>query len=362
MTTHVRTFAALGFVLMFAALASAQSAPTQGQTAQAPATPPAEPTYPVVRVGVLSYLQYAAEFENREGFNAFDVTRSYLNVNGQLARNVRFRVTPDIRRFTDTSGQLGSSLVFRIKYAFAQFDNIGPERSWIRFGINQTPIIDFEESINRYRVQGTVFSEREPVIPGSGDAGVSYFAPLPNNVGEFHVGVFNGEGFGNTEINKYKSVQGRLTIRPFPGRGAANGLRLTGFFTAGWYAADRPRQVGIGMVSYEHRNLVSTVQYLVAPDRPVTAPREFDRSGWSVFIEPRQGPTGWAGIARFESFDPDEAVADNSHWRSIVGGAYWFLYSALRLGFVATNEQVHYDPGAARPTENRLLLQTHVEF
>jgi hypothetical protein len=115
------------------------------------------------------------------------------------------------------------------------------------------------------------------------------------------------------------------------------------------------------MLSYEHRHLVSTVQYLVAPDQPVTAVRTFDRNGWSVFVEPRQGPTGWAGIARFDSFDPD-AVADDSHWRSIVGGAYWMLYSALRLGFVATNEQVHYDPGAARPTENRLLFQTQVEF
>jgi hypothetical protein len=333
------------------------------QAAQpAPPQPPAEPVYPVVRVGVLSYVQYDAELENRQGFNAFDVTRTYLNINGQLSRNVRFRVTPDIRRFTDASGQLGSSLVFRIKYAFVQFDNLGAERSWVRFGINQTPFVDFEESINRYRVQGTIFSEREPVIPGSGDAGISYFTPLPNSYGEVHVGVFNGEGFGNTEINKHKSAQGRLTIRPFPNRGAANGFRVTGFFTAGWYAADRPRHVGIAMASYEHRRLVATIERLVATDQPLTATREADRSGWSMFIEPRQGPAGWAGIARFESFDPDDAVADNSHWRSIVGGAYWFVWTTSRLGLVTTNEQVHYDAGAARPTENRLLFQAHVEF
>jgi hypothetical protein len=333
------------------------------QAAQpAPPQPPAEPVYPVVRVGVLSYVQYDAELENRQGFNAFDVTRTYLNINGQLSRNVRFRVTPDIRRFTDASGQLGSSLVFRIKYAFVQFDNLGAERSWVRFGINQTPFVDFEESINRYRVQGTIFSEREPVIPGSGDAGISSFTPLPNSYGEVHVGVFNGEGFGNTEINKHKSAQGRLTIRPFPNRGAANGFRVTGFFTAGWYAADRPRHVGIAMASFEHRRLVATIERLVATDQPLTATREADRSGWSMFIEPRQGPAGWAGIARFESFDPDDAVADNSHWRSIVGGAYWFVWTTSRLGLVTTNEQVHYDAGAARPTENRLLFQAHVEF
>jgi hypothetical protein len=358
MTT--RTLSALSFLLVFATSAAAQSSAPQAQPA--PAAPPAQPQYPIVRVGVLSYVQYDAELENRDDFNNFDVTRAYVNVNGQLAQNVRFRVTPDIRRYTDASGQLGSSLVFRIKYAFVQFDNLGPERSWLRFGINQTPIIDFEESINRYRVQGTVFSEREPVIPGSGDAGVSYFTPIPKDYGEVHVGVYNGEGFGNAEINKYKSVQGRLTVRPFPNRGLANGLRVTGFFTAGWYAPDRPRHVGIGMLSYEHRYLVATLQRLVSTDQPVLAVRKADRDGWSIFLEPRQGPTGWAGIARFETFDPDRAVGDNSHWRSIVGGAYWLLYTTTRLGLVVTNEQVHYDAGAARPTENRILVQTHVEF
>lgn len=346
----IRIAAVLGLLLCVAPAISAQSNEAQA------------PQYPIVRVGVLSYLQYDAELENRDGFNNFDVTRTYLNVNGQLSRNVRFRVTPDIRRFTDSTGQLGSSLVFRIKYAFVQFDNVGAARSWIRFGINQTPFIDFEESINRYRVQGTVFAEREPVIPGSGDAGISYFTPLPKNYGEVHVGVYNGEGYGNTEVNKYKSVQGRLTVRPFPNRGLANGLRVTGFFTAGWYAADRPRHVGMAMASYEHRNLVATIQRLVATDEPLSATRKADRSGWSMFVEPRQGPTGWAGIARIESFDPDEAIADNSHWRSIVGGAYWFQYTTTRLGLVITHEQVHYDGEAARPKENRLLAQAHVEF
>jgi hypothetical protein len=357
-----RIAAVLGFILYFTPGALAQSNQPQAPVPANPTSPSAEPQYPIVRVGGLSYLQHDAELENRDGFNNFDVTRAYLNVNGQLAANVRFRVTPDIRRFTDSTGQLGSSLVVRIKYAFVQFDNVGRDRSWIRFGVAQTPFIDFEESINRYRVQGTVFAEREPVVPGSGDAGIGYFTPLPKNYGEVHVGVYNGEGYGNTEVNKYKSVQGRVTVRPFPNRGLATGLRVTGFFTAGWYAADRPRHVGIAMASYEHRHLVATVQRLVTTDEPPTATHRADRSGWSVFVEPREGPTGWAGIARIESFDPDDSIADNSHWRSIVGGAYWFLYTTTRLGLVLTNEQVHYDSGAARPTENRLLTQMHVEF
>src|SRR6186713_1780050 len=114
MTT--RLLAATALVVLSVSSAAAQqpqppSAPPAA--AQAPAPPP---QYPIVRVGALSYLQYDAELENRDGFNNFDVTRAYLNINAQISDNIRFRFTPDIRRVTDSS--LSGSLVVRVKYAF----------------------------------------------------------------------------------------------------------------------------------------------------------------------------------------------------------------------------------------------------
>src|SRR6266545_2080293 len=188
MTT--RFFLACALVLGCVASSSAQTAP-------ASAPPAAEPDYPIIRVGVLSYVQYDAELKNRDALNAFDLTRAYLNVNGQLSKNVRFRFTPDVRRVTDSS--LAGSLVLRVKYAFVELDNIKAARSWVRFGAHQTPWLDFEESMNRYRVQGTMFSEREGLIPGSSDFGASYFTPLPGSYGEIQGGVFNGEGYTQPE-------------------------------------------------------------------------------------------------------------------------------------------------------------------
>ena len=347
--------------LALPAFAQTQSAPpaASAPAAQAAQPQPAQPDFPIVRIGMVSYIQYAAELENRDGFNAFDVTRGYLNVNGQLSPNVRFRFTPDIRRVTD--GALAGSLMVRIKYAFAQFDNPTP-RGWIRLGLHQTPWLDFEEGINRYRVQGTMFSEREGLIPGSGDFGASYFSPLPGSYGEVHVGVFNGEGFTQPEANKYKSVQGRVTVRPVPGESIWNGLRVSGFYNAGWYGEDRPRRLGIAMASFEHRHVVVTAQAVKATERPLlTTPRDIDRDGQSVFVEARQGPQGWAGLLRFDRFDPDTAVTVNAQDRVIAGGAYWFVWPRARVGLVLTDEQVRYD-AIARPDEHRLLFQTHVEF
>jgi hypothetical protein len=353
-----RTLALSLVLIVLAPPVFAQTASTP-QTSSAQATP-AQPDYPIIRVGVLSYLQYAAETENRDGLNSFDVTRAYLNINAQVASRVRFRFTPDIRRITD--GSLAGSLTLRVKYAFGQLDTLGQAGSWARFGLHQTPWLDFEESINRYRVQGTMFSEREGLIPGSGDFGASYFTPLPRGYGEVHGGVFNGEGFTQAEANKYKSVQARLTVRPFPNRGIAHGLRVSGFFNKGWYAADRPRDLGIVMGSFEHRHLVVTLQHLNATETPsATTPIEMHRNGWSVFAEPRQGPSGWAGLVRYDSLEVDEAVPDSEKQRAIVGGGYWFVWPRARVGLVATNEHVNYDL-ATQPDENRILLQMHFEF
>jgi hypothetical protein len=309
---------------------------------------------------MLSYLQYAAEVENRDGLNSFDVTRAYFNVNAQVANRLRFRFTPDIRRITD--GSLAGSLTVRVKYAFAQLDAVGRPGSWVRFGLHQTPWLDFEESINRYRVQGTMFAEREALIPGSGDFGVSYFTPLPGGYGEIHGGVFNGEGFTQAEASKHKSVQGRLTVRPFPNKGLAHGFRISGFYNAGWYAADRPRRLGIVMGSYEHQRLVATLQAVAATENPsATTPTDIDRNGWSVFVEPRQGPSGWAGLLRYDSFEADESLPDSEQQRIIAGGAYWFVWPRARVGLVLTNEQVHYD-SLTRLDDNRILAQMHVEF
>src|SRR4051812_40862200 len=114
-------------LFLFIALpAAAQSTapPSSTPQAPAPAAPAAaapQPDFPIVRIGMTSFLQYAAEFENRDDYNAFDVTRTYLNINAQISPRVRFRFTPDVRRVND--GSLSGSLVVRVKYAFVQFDN-----------------------------------------------------------------------------------------------------------------------------------------------------------------------------------------------------------------------------------------------
>src|SRR4051812_20801927 len=207
--------------------------------AQAPETPPAVPTTvaPVVTFGVVSFLQYSADLHEADGYNAFDVTRGYFNVQARLSDRIHVRFTPDVRPTTDAT--LNTNLALRLEYAY--LEAAVSDGASIVFGMHETPWLTFEESTNRYRVQGPMFAEREGLIPGPSDVGASLWAR--SDRAEFHVGVYNGEGYGRAEADKYKSVQGRASVRAFADDTNATSVHLSGFYSYGWYARDRPRNV-----------------------------------------------------------------------------------------------------------------------
>jgi hypothetical protein len=316
--------------------------------------------YPSVTFGVVSFLQYAAELHNRDGYNSFDVTRGYLNIRARLNERVSVRFTPDVRPTTDAS--LQRNLALRLEYA--SLDVKVTDNMQVMFGLHEMPWLSFEETLNRYRVLGPFFSERQwtddslGLLPGPTDLGASL--KYSTETSDFHVGVYNGEGGGRAEIDAYKSIDGRATFRPFSEDSELGKVSISGFYQYGWYAEDRPRNVAIAMGAYENTNLVLTAQYLQATDNPFIA-QDVQRRGMSFFGEARQGVTGWAGIFGFDLFDPNaEGDGDNIR-RTVFGGAHWSDLGRGRLGIVISLDQSYRTEGSTL-LNRRLLAQTHVEF
>src|SRR5438105_8583856 len=210
--------------------------------------------------------------------SAFDVGRAYINLAGNISHLIAFRLTPDITR---ASGLLAlgpgnsvssDSLVFRIKYAYAQvnLDDWMTKGSWARLGIQQTPWVDFEEGIYRYRFQGTVFAERIPLLTTmtSSDAGASFHYNFPSNYGEIHVGVYNGENYQKVEVNNQKAVEFRGTLRPFAtGAPVLRGLRGHLVYYNDHYAGNDERRRVMGNVTFEHQYVNAGFDYLNAKDQ-----------------------------------------------------------------------------------------------
>jgi hypothetical protein len=336
--------------------------------------PPAANDTPSVRVGATIYADYTYQTSpdatdadgNSISPNQFNVSRSYLNFNGTLSRLIGFRITPDIARESGAGSSLNGSLVFRIKYAFAQInlDEWVTPGSWTRLGIQQTPIVDYEEGIYRYRFQGTVFTEREGYLSSS-DAGASFRYNMPANYGEVHVGVYNGENYNRTEVNNQKSVQIRGTVRPFPkGEATIRGLRLTAFYNADHYVRDGERNRFVAQATYEHPYLNAGFDYLHATDQPSALNNpEVTGHGFSIWATPRS-PTGWEALLRYDHLEPNNQFDSQLRTRTILGIAYWF---ALQ-GSLATALLLDYDGATfknfnpAQPKQQRIALHGLLNF
>jgi hypothetical protein len=335
------------------AAAAAAAAPAPEQAARQVVTP-APTVFPAVTFGVASFLQYAAELHESDGYNAFDVTRGYLNINARLSDRVSIRFTPDVRPTTDAS--LDRNLALRLEYASLNVQV--SDGMAVMFGLHEMPWLTFEESTNRYRVLGPFFAERLGLIPGATDLGASIKATV--GPADVHVGVYNGEGQGRAEVDKYKSIDGRGTFRPFSEDSELGKVTISGFYQYGWYARDRPRNVAIGMATYESDHISASAQYLSATDNPFVAV-DVQRKGLSFFGEGRQGPAGWAGIFGLDLFDPDGDNDSDTTRRMVFGGAHWSQIGRARLGVVISMEQSTRTVNS-QLLERRLLAQTHIEF
>jgi hypothetical protein len=362
-----------------------RAVPAFAQVTPTPTMPPPDDT-PSVRVGGLLYADFTQTITptitDAGGAvvspSAFNVTRAYINVAGQLNHLFAFRITPDIARELGAGSSLAGSETERLKYGYLQMnlDDWLWRGTFVRGGMIQTPYIDFEEAIYRYRFQGTVFAEREGFMFSS-DFGAAIRTLTPGGYGEIVAGVYNGEGYTHVDPNNQKAIEIRGTLRPFPSSNLPRGLRLTVFYTGDHTVHDAERRRTIGLVTFEHRFLTMAGSYLDAVDQATPVAPRLPARGTSFWINPRLPlrppavgpPAGMVrasleGLFRYDWLEPNRGQAGEKQ-RWIGGVAYWpamrsFSYSAA---FLLDYERVAYAGFApARLNERRLALHMMVAF
>jgi hypothetical protein len=354
------------WVLVAALVAAALLAPSPAMAQVTPAAGSVPPDdTPSIRVGATIFTNWSHQLEptitdtdgNAVKRSSFDVTRSYINITGNLSHILAFRITPDIARETSPTSSLNGSLTFRIKYAFLQanLDDWMTRGSWARFGIQETPYVDYAQNIYRYRFQGTMYPERAGYL-ASADAGVSFRYNLPSNYGDVHVGYYNGDGYTRADPNGEKGIMIRATGRPFARKAPVlRGLRAHVFHLEDSYVKDGERRRTIGTVTYEHPFVTAGVEYLHAADQRSALPGQesMHGQGYSLWIVPRTR-LGWEGLIRYDHHTPNTSTAfaplstagnlttpldSQRQDRVIVGVAYWFRLQ----GSVTSALLVDYD-------------------
>jgi hypothetical protein len=303
-----------------------------------PEPPKPAPTYPSVKLGALWYLSYQDGATSGADYSKFVIKRGYINVDATVTSFMSARITPDITQ--DSSGDIK----MRLKYAYAKFQKpaLGYiTKPFVEVGIVHMPWLDYEEHINLFRMQDTMFMERNGLF-NSADFGVTFAGLLgqelpdsyqstvskdnPGRRGSFAFGVYNGGGYHASEANSNKAIEGRLSYRPLPD--ALPGLQLSyfGIRGKGNTAAEPDWDVDSLMASYESRYLVATGTWYDGVgnqkgDAIDSHGIALERDGWSVFAEGKLHPR-WSVIARYDAFDPNKAVGQDDQIRTIAGVAF----------------------------------------
>jgi len=182
------------------------------------------------------FLAHQNEWSGTDYSNQFFLRRGYVTFSKKFNDAISVRFTQDIT--TDREGSDAGNIEMRLKYLYIKVSpGFQPipwlSHTYLEFGMVHRPWLDFEEKINRYRLQGTMYGERSGLL-NSADFGVTWVGLLggkidssfqrdvnsayPGKYGSVALGVYNGGGYHALEMNNNKTVEARLSLRPFPGR------------------------------------------------------------------------------------------------------------------------------------------------
>ncbi|MBI3268375.1 MAG: hypothetical protein HYZ53_05085 [Planctomycetes bacterium] len=402
---------------------------------------PAAPSYPSApQISGLVYAQYSMQLKdvhkvasdggansvtsdstNGRDAQIFDITRAYLSIREDFAENTSGQLMLDAAGQRNPGDRNGfGNFAVLLKLAFLEQRELWPD-STVQFGLVPLPWVPWEEGLYTYRMQGTIFSDREGYLAPV-DFGLGVKGKLPSGHGDYHVTYINGEGFNKAEgqfrhsaevgapdsfDTKHKNVEARLSIRPFPESEYLKGLLLTEFIDYGYYASARDIRVrNIAAVTYKYDCLTFMGQYLYASDPRSFAPQSnrqvvflpdprfgtVDRAGALPFRHGTAVGEGWSVwavlnwklfhesladfefLARYDELDPDEDVANNDHFRTI-HGVSWRMNKNVRL--MVDYETVRFDKaravaaggvtgddgtGDTRPDTDTLFFQAEIKF
>ena len=319
--------------------------------------------------------KYSGSPNTTTNYNSFQLKRGYFGAEVKITSYLTSRFVSDITM--DSTGDVK----LRAKYMYAKFNwkgNTAITNPYIEFGLAHMPWLDFEEAINGFRMQDTMFLERNGIF-NSADIGVMAGSDLGGSLssdykkkvnshyagkyGSWQIGVYNGGGYHAAEQNTNKVFEGRLSLRPVPG--GAPGLQFTVFGVVG--KGNKAVSNGIqppdwrsfnGMVSYESEYFTFTGQgYFGSGNQSGSAAlsngNAIDQKGFSVFAAVHI-PTPHFGekvtiLGRADEFNSNTSVYNDLQRRYIVGVAFHLYKSNILLfDYERLNHSISTIPGENR--------------
>jgi len=294
------------------------------------------------------FLTYQMEFdENNENIdNRFKIKRAYLTTSGKLTEDLSYKLTIDC--FDSEKGATNRVRAFYGSYHIWDLAQLFTDNA-IEFGIISTPLMDYLQTTNRYRMYEKMVMERYDLtytadlgISLSGNIGGEVSKDYQNKVssryngkfGTYQIGVYNGGGYTKIDTEKNMAYHGRVTLRPF-GDMLPN-LELTSYgFITKMFDATKEKNEGENAfgsefaLSYKESRFNLLAEFITGKGDPTLKLIEDDGSakkwtGFSVFGEFKFFKN-WAILARYENLDVSVKYPDYNI-TSISGGVSYEIF------------------------------------
>jgi len=296
----------------------------------------------------------ANETDVRLKTNKFFIKRGYITLKSKLNKQFSVRYTQDITLDKDGSG--AGDVKVRLKYLYLKYKPFTKgafNNSFLEIGLAHRPYVDFDQKIDDYRSQDKMFIEKVGII-NSADFGVlfsglfggklsqeqqkKYAKHNPGKWGSFAIGVFNGGGYHAFEANSNKTIEGRITFRPFSG--ALTGLQLTyaGAFGQGNRKEYNPFRMHLFALSLEDESYSFMAQYYLGKGdyrgKYMLQPGKVSHNkGYAVYAEYKIFHSNWALFGRYDTFSSDYPAFNYLSEGYFGGIAYRFLKNKIYVSY-----------------------------
>jgi len=187
-----------------------------------------EGSFPNIKIGSQAFMSYTYSRVDDANFNSFNINRALLYAHGKLAENwlygLAFDVAPLFNLVSQnvtlsdgtTAGVVNSNAGnVQLDLAFLGYD----------FGDHKIYIGVIDTVFEGYVLYNVWEHRRVALGPlggngystaGRWDLGLALNGMLMNDIIEYHFGIYNGESYMNlTEMSNHKSIQARVTLKPF---------------------------------------------------------------------------------------------------------------------------------------------------
>ncbi len=304
---------------------------------------------------IFAHYEYVTSEHLKDGtkakdFNAFDVSRVYLNLDAAFSDTVRGFVQYETNLI---SREETANSVF-VKQALLEIKEVYPDAK-VMFGLIPSSWRGYEEGIWRHRFVSKILDDVEGLFSAT-DRGVRLNGKAPFL--EYDFAVVNGEGIKNNEVNRYKDLAAKVAIAPFK-EGALSGLKINAHLQEGAYDQDLPRDRFIGGLSYESKRFNIMGSSYNATDQKTATSTEAKGEGFSI-----HGVYNFSekcnGFARYDSWDPDTKTSDDDYSKIFIGTGYKVTDGVrLALDWQALNQKRET---ATRKDEQFAALHAEIKF